>query len=442
MNKFPIEQFPFLNLSILQSRVSWSITLRWLAVIGYFIATRVAKISFNIQLPYEIIWSILGALSLINLLYLLIFKLFKEFSFRAEIVFLQFHIIIDLIFLTFLIHYSGGIENPIYLFYAFHVVISSIIFPGRSPVIITTFVVLLFSSLVYLEYSGILFHYCIYQKDFHSNEFMMYIILTVFTITVYVTMYICMTFMYIFRNVKRQIDSQHQQLVESDMQKTKFYRFTSHELKSPIVAIKSSIDGVLKNYSGQLDGRAADLLERASARSVQMLEIIRELLELSKSRSGLTEKKGELVDLNKLILEIIEQYKVQADEKFIRIETNLSEKPSCIYGHVSNFNDCLLNLIMNAIRYTRENGLITITTENLRSEIQITVLDTGIGIAEVDLPNIFDEFYRSENAKKEVKIGTGLGLSIVKQIVDNYNGTINVQSTLGKGTRFTLRFPK
>jgi len=226
--------------------------------------------------------------------------------------------------------------------------------------------------------------------------------------------------MYIFRNVKRQIDSQHQQLVESDIQKTKFYRFTSHELKSPIVAIKSSIDGVLKNYSGQLlDGRAADLLERASARSVQMLEIIRELLELSKSRSGLTEKKGELVDLNKLILEIIEQYKVQADEKFIRINTNLSEKPSYIHGHLSNFNDCLLNLIMNAVRYTRETGLITITTENLRSEIQITVLDTGIGIAAVDLPNIFDEFYRSENAKKEVKIGTGLGLSIVKQIVDN-----------------------
>jgi signal transduction histidine kinase len=436
------EKFPFLNINLLQSRNSWSINLRWLAVSGYFLSTLVAKYLLHLPLPYESIWFVLGLLAIINVLYLMIFKLFKEFSIQAEINFLQIHIIVDLLFLTVLIHLSGGVENPIYLFYVFHVVLSSIIFPGWRPIFIATLVVFLFSVLIYLEYSGILFHYSIFKSNLHSSEVFIYLVLAVFIITIYVNMYICMTVMFIYRDIKRQIDSKNQQLINADKQKTQFYRFTSHELKSPVVAIKSSVDSVLKNFASEMDNRAKDLLFRASLRASQMLEIIRELLELSRNRSRMAELGSELVDINSLILEIIEQQKVQADEKSIRINTKLSKEPPLINGHQADFKEVILNLVTNAIRYSRENDSVTITTKIVGEEIELTVDDTGIGIAQKDLPKIFDEFYRSENAKKEVKIGTGLGLSIVKQIVDNYNGTINVQSTLGEGTRFILRFPK
>jgi signal transduction histidine kinase len=442
MNNFSGEKFAFLNLNLLQSRISWSITLRWLAVSGYFISTLVAKHLFLLPIPYEKIWFVLGLLAIINVIYLIIFKLFKEFSFQAEINFLQIHIIVDLLFLTFLIHLSGGIENPIYLFYVFHVVLSSIIFPGWRPIFIATLVVLLFSLLIYLEYSGILFHYRIFNLNLHSNEIFIYLVLAVFIITIYVNLYICMTIMFIYRDVKQQIDLKNQQLMNADKQKTQFYRFTSHELKSPVVAIKSSVDGVLRNFGSQMDDRATDLLRRASLRASQMLEIIRELLELSRNRSRKADRTNELVDINSLILEMIEQQKVQADEKSIAINLRLSKEPIRIFGHQADFKEVILNLITNAIRYSRENDSVTITTNIVGEQIEITVRDTGIGIAKKDLPKIFDEFYRSENAKKEVKIGTGLGLSIVKQIVDNYNGTINVQSTLDKGTRFILGFPK
>ncbi len=441
INRFSIENFPFLNISLLLSRVSWSITLRWLAVSGYFLATLVVKYGFDLQLPYKEIWLILGLLAVINGIYLLIFKIFKGFSFRVEIVSLQFHIIIDLIFLTALIHYSGGVENPIYLFYAFHVVLSSIIFPGRAPIVITTLVVILFSSLIYLEYKGILYHYCIFSTDLHFNQLLIYIVLVVFTITVYVTMYICMSFMYIFREAKIQIDRQNLQLIEADKQKSQFYRFTSHELKSPVIAIKSSVDGVIKNFSDQLDDRANDLLKRASKRSDQMLEIIRELLELSKNRSRAVRDR-EIIEINQLIPELIEQQKVQAEEKTINLEVNLSEEELLVYGHPDSFKEIFQNLFSNALRYTKENGIIKIVTRDLGDKIEISIKDTGIGITEDDIPKVFDEFFRSENAKKEVKIGTGLGLSIVKQIVENYGGKIKVQSTLGEGTRFCIIFPK
>ncbi len=441
MNKFSIENFPFLNISILLSRVSWSITLRWLAVSGYFLATLAAKYGFDLPLPYKEVWLILGLLAVINAIYLLISKLLKEFSFRAEIVFLQFHIFIDLIFLTALLHYSGGVENPIYFFYAFHVILSSIIFPGRTPIVITTLVVILFSSLVYLEYTGILHHYCIFSTDLHSNELLIYIILVVFTITVYVTMYICMSFMYIYREVKIQIDRQNLQLIEADKQKSQFFRFTSHELKSPVVAIKSSVDGVIKNFSDQMDDRANDLLQRASRRSDQMLEIIRELLELSKNRSRAVRDR-EIIEINQLIPELIEHQEVQAEEKTINLEVDLSEEELLIYGHPDSFKEIFQNLLSNALRYTKENGIIKIVTRDLGDKIELSIKDNGIGITADDIPKVFDEFFRSENAKKEMKFGTGLGLSIVKQIIENYGGKINVQSTLGEGTRFSIIFPK
>lgn len=441
MHKFSIENFPFINLSILSSRVSWSITLRWLAVSGYFLATVVARYVFGLQLPYTEIWILLGILTLINVIYLLISKIFKEFSFLAEIVFLQFHIIIDLLFLTAIIHYSGGIENPVYLFYAFHVILSSIIFPGRTPIVIATLVVILFSALLYLEYNGILTHYSISSTDLHANLLLIYLTLIVFTITVYVTMYICMSFMYIFREVKRQIDRQNEQLIEADKQKSQFFRFTSHELKSPVVAIQSSIDGVLKNFSEQLDGRAKDLLERASSRSAQMLDIIRELLELSKNRSRIL-KDRETININMIIRDTIDQHRVLADEKNLSLDLNLSEGDLMIYGHADSFKDLFQNLFNNAIRYNRESGKIEVVTEDIGESIRLIIKDTGIGIGEDALPKIFDEFYRSENAKKEVKIGTGLGLSIVKQIVENYGGNITVQSELGEGTQVTVLFPK
>lgn len=442
MKKFSIENFPFLNLSILQYRVAWSITLRWLAIVGYFSATLLAKFLFDRQLPYQKIWLVLLILIIINSLYLLISKIFKELSFRADIIFLQFHIIIDLIFLTIILHFSGGIENPVYLFYAFHVVISSIIFPGTRPIYITTLVVFLFSSLVYLEYSGILTHYCFLDSDLHANEFLIYVVLTVFTITVYVTMYICMTFMFIYRNIKRQIDQQNQQLTNADKQRSQFFRFSSHELKSPVVAVKSSIDGVLKNFSGQMDEKATDLLQRASLRASQMLEIIRELLELSKNRSRSADQSTELIDVNGVILEILEQQKIHVEEKALRISTSLTDEKLLIYASSDDMREIFVNLLTNAIRYTQENGSVTIETRDCGESVQISVGDSGIGIAKKDQTKIFDEFFRSENAKKEAKIGTGLGLSIVKQIVDNYGGNIDIHSEIDQGTVFNITLPK
>ncbi len=441
VNLFSFEWFPFFTSVILHQRIAWSIRLRFVAVIGFLVATLVAKFVFHLAIPYEILWYLLGILALINLIYIAVYLGLKKLTFQGELIVLHFHMIIDLILLTLVLHYSGGMENPVYLFYVFHVVLASIIFPGLIPLVFATFVILLFGTLIYLEYSGLIPHYSIFNSGIYRNEIAIYVVMAVFIATVYVTAYICTTFMQIYRNIKRQIDIQNQQLIELDKQKTQFFRFTSHELKSPIVAVKTSLDSFIKNYGTQIDSRGLDLVARASLRAGQMLDIIRELLELSHDRSLIESGIHEPIDLLQILAEVVQQEKPQADEKNIAVYLDLIKAQLMIEGDVNDFKKIFINLFSNAINYTPPGGWIKIHTQLLGNILAIHFEDTGIGINEEDLPKIFNEFFRAENAKRAAQLGTGLGLSLVKRKVENYHGEIEVISKINQGSTFTVKFP-
>jgi len=250
-----------------------------------------------------------------------------------------------------------------------------------------------------------------------------------------------MTFMKIYRESKRIIDHQNKQLIGADKQKTQFFRFASHELKSPIIAIKSTIDGVRKSYSGCLDEKATQLLSRASARSEQMISIIKELLELSRTRGNIQDVPLRAVDICQVLQEIVEFQQVVATEKQIHFETVYEVGSLKIVGNEDDFKKIFQNLIDNAIRYTPAGGSINIVTSLIDGQFYFRIKDSGIGIEEHDISKIFTEFYRSENAKKIVNFGTGLGLSLVKQVVEHYNGRINVKSKVNEGTQFTVILP-
>ncbi|MBN2426130.1 MAG: HAMP domain-containing histidine kinase [Calditrichaceae bacterium] len=443
MELFNPERTPFLTTVILHSRLTWSIRLRWLAVFSFFIASWLSKAFFEIPVNYEEMWITLSILAGINIIHFITLRLFKEISLMTEIILLSIHIIIDLIFLTQLVHLTGGIENPIYLFYVFHVVLSSILFPRWLPLVFATIVAVLFSGLVFAEAFGIIHHHNVFSQDLHSNAILVSLVVIVFVITVYVTAYICMTFMTIYRESKRIIDTQNQKLIEADKQKSQFFQFASHELKSPIVALKSTIDALLKSYYDKMDNKVLDSLKRASNRAGQMLEIIKELLELSKSPDSYRTEGVEELHINTLIREIIASELPSAQHKNIKFIDELSSETEEVKVKYKKtdlirvFN----NIISNAINYTRSQGSVKVKTRVESNYYEFVVEDTGIGIKEEDLPKVFSEFYRGENAKKAVSYGTGLGLSLVKNIVDNYGGKISVDSELDKGTTVKILLP-
>lgn len=434
-------RLPFLTVDLLQARIAWSIRLRWLAIAGFYLATLIIKYSFGLPIPYDKVWFLLDALAVINLAYFIMLKVYKEFSIQQEIAILLVHAFFDLVLLTAIVHFTGGMENPIYLFYVFHVVISSIVFPRGIPFIMATFVVILFGTLVYLEYTGDLYHYPIFNMQIHNNDLAVFVTFAVFTITVFVSTYICTTFMVIYRNIKRQIDQQNLLLVEADKQKTQFYQYTSHELKSPIIAVKTTIDGITKSYKNDLDAKALHLMERASNRCMQMLDIIKELLIITKSKSYSNPAENEKVYLNDIIKEIVNAELNTANASGITIDLDLVSNNPKIIAKKSDIIKIIDNLISNAIRYNIENGKIEIKTFLKENKLVLRIQDTGIGIPKEDLSNIFAEFYRTENARKKINYGTGLGLSLIKQLLENYNGSIKVESEIDIGTTFTLIFP-
>jgi two-component system phosphate regulon sensor histidine kinase PhoR len=134
--------------------------------------------------------------------------------------------------------------------------------------------------------------------------------------------------------------------------------------------------------------------------------------------------------------------KTDAEKKNIDLQLSPSVIPSLICADRSNLEEIFINLISNAIKYTPEHGKVRITLGQESGYVKATVSDTGIGIRKEDLPRIFDKFYRVKSQETRHIIGTGLGLSIVKSMVDVHLGEISVESEEGKGTTFTLLFPK
>ena len=111
-------------------------------------------------------------------------------------------------------------------------------------------------------------------------------------------------------------------------------------------------------------------------------------------------------------------------------------------GHEFSIDEMITNLLFNAVKYTPENKTVHLEARGYDDHVQIDIADTGIGIPEDELANVFDEFFRASNARKSERDGTGLGLSIVKQIVERHAGKISVESRQGEGTKFTVTMPR
>jgi signal transduction histidine kinase len=137
----------------------------------------------------------------------------------------------------------------------------------------------------------------------------------------------------------------------------------------------------------------------------------------------------------------------RAEEKGVALTHRACCEELVVWGSEEGLERILVNLVGNAVKYTPAGGSVTVSlqrvqaADGLSEEIQVQVADTGIGIPEAALPHLFEEFYRAPNAKALDEVGTGLGLAIVKDLVDRYRGRVEVQSTLGQGTTFTVTFP-
>ncbi|WHX25385.1 HAMP domain-containing sensor histidine kinase [Virgibacillus halodenitrificans] len=229
------------------------------------------------------------------------------------------------------------------------------------------------------------------------------------------------------RNLE-QIEEKRQEFVSS----------VSHEIQSPLTSIQG-FSKLIKEEELSKEERIhyLTIIEKESKR---LSLLSKQLLTLSFLDSEKDINEGQKFDVAAQLRETIQTTEWQWREKNISIELDISSV--YLKGDPRLLQQVWVNLVSNAIRYTDNNGKITLRTHEKKKEIDVVVEDTGIGITEENIPFLFDRFYKVDKARTRTEDSTGLGLAIVKKIIELHDGTIMVESTLGEGSRFIVTLPR
>jgi signal transduction histidine kinase len=220
-----------------------------------------------------------------------------------------------------------------------------------------------------------------------------------------------------------------------------FIAHVAHELLTPLTNIKS--------YSEMLmDGEIEDaevkkeFYNTINEQTDRLTDLIKNLLNVSKMEMGSLTIKKDLVRSDWLFEGCIAATEAAAQSKGITIVRETPHVFPALIGDKELLKVAVINILGNAVKYTPENGTITFSITEEDDWVNLDVTDSGYGIAESDLPHVFDKFYRAENPDTSGEMGTGLGLAITSEIVHLHEGDIQVQSELGKGSHFSIRLPK
>lgn len=425
-------------------RVYWLTRLRWIAILG--VAATILTVSRFFRIPLEVgpLYCVAVFLAVYNGLFAWLMPVLQARQrYKAIKGLANLQIFFDLTCLAFLVHFSGGVENPFYFYFIFHIIIAGILLSRRETFILATYAVIIFLVIVLGEQRGFLHHYSLLGTPaFSLHESSTYVlgVSFVFASTLYIAAYLTTSISNRLQERERSLTKANELLAEKDRIKSEYVLRVSHDLKEDLAAIHTCIEPVQKGLTGSLSEEQSNLLSRARDRSKQLIVYIDALLEIT--RLKLTEK----IEMNSfsvadLIREISDSIGSMAQHKRRTFEVQMDPGVPSMKGVRVYIQEALLNILKNSLKYTPEGGKITLRVQSDGPWLRIEVEDTGIGIPAEDLPKIFTEFFRAKNAKALVKKGTGLGLSIAKKIVEMHRGKIGIESRLGQWTCVRLELP-
>jgi signal transduction histidine kinase len=227
--------------------------------------------------------------------------------------------------------------------------------------------------------------------------------------------------------------------IEEMLKKQKrFVSDAAHEIKTPLTAIKTDLEVTLRDKNLSLDDS-----KKAITGTIEEVDKLHKLTNLllkqSKYENGVVIERNESIDLKMLLERITKKLENTAKLRDIDIKTDLADIK--MIGNFSELEELFTNLIENAVKYNKNGEQVVVSLYSENNQIVIKVEDHEIGIADQDLKNIFEPFYRSDKSRaKQDHDGYGLGLTISKEIVDRYKGKIEVKSEINNGSVFTVRF--
>ncbi len=231
--------------------------------------------------------------------------------------------------------------------------------------------------------------------------------------------------------------------LEVDRMKSEFISLASHQLRTPLSAIKTYTHMLSDGYMGGLNKSQKECLETIISASNRMNELISTLLNVTRIESGTIAVNPKLVNIEEVVAEVMPELKLMADAKNINLTTKVINKNSTrIRTDTLIVKEVVTNLVSNAVKYTSEGGEVKVQIRPRRSDIMIAISDNGWGIPAHTRDKVFSKFFRGPNIINRETTGTGLGLYLVKGLVETLKGKIWFKSEEGQGTTFFVTLPR
>jgi PAS domain S-box-containing protein len=231
------------------------------------------------------------------------------------------------------------------------------------------------------------------------------------------------------------------ELKKIELVKSQFVSMVSHELKAPIAAVY----GFLKLFNDDSINLTPQQRKEYETRSMirldGLLKMVNDLLDISRMELRTIKREIKRVCVHEILSSILELFQIDINKKGIHVVFDKDESVHCIIADSDEITRLFTNLISNAIKYNRDQGIITIKLSKVDDYLLTEIKDSGIGLKPEEKNRLFTEFFRAKNEMTKNISGTGLGLSIVKRIVDSYSGKIEVESEYGEGTTFKIYLP-
>lgn len=235
------------------------------------------------------------------------------------------------------------------------------------------------------------------------------------------------------------INTMIQRIENSFKQIQQFTSDASHELRTPLAILMGELEIGLHTSKSKQDFQ--EVILSALDEVIRLSKVVSSLLELSKAESGKLLLQFENINISDLLLDLLEDAEILSEAKKINLHHSVERS---VYAEVdsSKIHQALLNIIENSIKYTQEEGAVSIVLDSDSQFVIIEVKDNGIGMTEEELPFIFDRFYRADVSRSTAIQGTGIGLAIVKWILEGHDAITTVKSKPNEGTTFLIKLPK
>lgn len=431
------------------ARWLWRYTrLRWLAIGAVLLGLPVARLVLGAATPWLPVLITTVAAACYNLAFTLGQRQRERLNRRLALA----QVTADLVALTVLLHFAGGIETPLFLFYLVPISFAGILLNRRAAYGMAALSLGLFALLVGAEFLGWLPH--IHLEGFapsglyRQGPYVAALLVDFAAVLAILTAVATTLVAERHRRWeqaqarKRELEEINRKLAELDRMRVFFLGLASHDLKTPLAAVANYLQTILDGFVGEVNEKQRRWMERANLRVWELIHLIDDFLDVAQLAPERVRAEMRPTALGEIVQQAVEEVRSRAEEKEIMLRLELSEQLPPIYAAPRRLQRAIVNLLDNAIKCSPRRGEVALKALWHQDEVRVDVIDAGPGIPPFYLPHVFEDYAQVQ--RSEFVPGAGLGLSTARKIVEAHGGAIWVESPCsesGQGSCFSFTLP-